>query len=152
MLKTGYAKNDDEYQQITTYFNNRMPEFKLSELGFREKLWLYKSHLWYNFLVQDFLTCYKYATKWVDLFHKNEPMISLNPVFFLKGYNYLLESLYHVKYHSKYKKALSEFEYFIDTSTLLPQDDNVKALRFLYLYSHKLNLHFFEGTLKEVCL
>ncbi len=149
LLKTGYAKNDEEYQQITTYFNDRMPDVKISEMGFREKLWLYKSHLWYNFLVQDFLTCYKYAVKWVDLFHENKPMIRLNPVFFLKGYNYLLESLYHIKYHSKFKAALSDFQQHITTNKLLPNDDNVSALSFLYLYTNKLNLHFFEGTFKE---
>ena len=45
MLKTGYAKSDLEMQEITDYFNNRMPEYQIEELGFREKLWLYKAHL-----------------------------------------------------------------------------------------------------------
>ena len=65
----------------------------LKNLGFREKLWLYKAYLWYSFLMQDFLNCYKYASKWVNLFYENPEMIHLNPVFFLKGNNYLLEAI-----------------------------------------------------------
>lgn len=149
LLKSGYAKNNEEYQVITDYFNARMPKFKMSDLGFREKLWLYKSHLWYSFLVQDFLNSYKYATKWVNLFLKDESMIRLNPVFFLKGYHYLLESLFYTQYHSKFKKVLGKFEIIIKKENLLPNEDNVNVLSFMYLYSNKLNLHFLEGTFNE---
>ncbi len=149
MLKTGYVKNEEEYQQITTYFNDRMPKFSLEELGFREKLWLYKSNLWYSFLIQDFLSCYKYADKWVEMFYANENMITLNPVFFLKGNHYLLESLFYTKYHTKFKESLQRLEHVIHSSNLLPEEDNVVVLSFLYVYSNKLNLHFLEGTFKE---
>ncbi len=149
LLKSGYAKNNDEFKEITDYFNARMPKFKLSELGFREKLWLYKSHLWYSFLTQNFTISYKYATKWVDLFMKNESMIRLNPVFFLKGYHYLLESLFYTRYHSKFRKELVKFEIIVDKNDLLPKEDNVNVLSFMYLYSNKLNLHFLEGSFRE---
>ena len=36
-LKTGYVKSDAEYQKVKDYFNKRLPEFVVSELGFREK-------------------------------------------------------------------------------------------------------------------
>lgn len=149
LLKTGYIKNDEEYKTITTYFNDRMPEFLLEDLGFREKLWLYKSYLWYSFLIQDFLSCYKYADKWVEMFYNNKSMIALNPVFFLKGNNYLLESLFFIKYHSKFKETLEKLEGVIHQSSLLPNEDNVTVLSFLYVANNKLNLHFLEGSFKE---
>ena len=37
------------------------------------------------FLLQDFLNCYKYSLKWVDLFYQYPDMIKLNPVFFPEG-------------------------------------------------------------------
>ena len=43
-LKTGYVKSDAEYQKVKDYFNKRLPEFVVSELGFREKLWLYNNN------------------------------------------------------------------------------------------------------------
>ena len=97
ILKSGYVKNEEENIYIRDYFNNRLPKYDISELGFREKLWLYKAHLWYSFLTQDFLNCYKYASKWVTLFYENPIMINSHPVFFLKGNNYLLESLFFIK-------------------------------------------------------
>ena len=41
-------------------------KYDFTHFGFSEKLWLYKSHLWFSFLTQDFLQSYKYASKWVD--------------------------------------------------------------------------------------
>ncbi len=147
-LKTGYVKNDEEYKRVTKYFNDRLPKYDINELGFREKLWLYKSYLWYSFLIQDFLSCYKYSKKWVDLFYANHDMIKLNPVFFLRGNQYLLEALFFVRHHDKFKKALSDFE-SITQEKWFPKDDNVESLTFLYLYINKFNLHFMEGTFHE---
>ena len=74
-----------------------MPKIELDKLGFREKLWYYKAHVWYSFLVQDFLSCYKYSSKWVDMFNEYPEMISIHPVFYLKGNNFLMESLALIK-------------------------------------------------------
>ncbi|NOY47520.1 MAG: hypothetical protein GXO84_04875 [Chlorobi bacterium] len=147
-LKTGYVKNDEEYKRVTKYFNDRLPKYDINELGFREKLWLYKSYLWYSFLIQDFLSCYKYSKKWVDLFYANQDMIKLNPVFFLRGNQYLLEALFFVRHHDKFKRALSDFE-SITQEKWFPKDDNVESLTFLYIYTNKFNLHFMEGTFYE---
>ena len=148
MLKTGYVRNDHEYQQITSYFQDKLPEYDWMLMGFREKLWLYKAHLWYNFMVQDFLGCYKYSKKWVDLFYENPRMISVNPVFFLKGNNYLLESLFLIKDRTQLKKQLNKLNNVV-RSDGFPQDDNIESLSFLYIYTNRLNFHFLEGSFSE---
>ncbi len=147
-LKTGYVKNESESKWIQDYFNERLPEYDIKKLGFREKLWLYNAHLWYSFLMQDFLNCYKYASKWVDLFYQNPSMINLNPVFFLKGNNYLLESLFFLKNKSKFEETLNKLEGIVEESKL-PKDENVEALSFLYINLNKINIHFIGGTFKE---
>jgi hypothetical protein len=147
-LKTGYVKNDEEFKRVTEYFNARLPKYDINDLGFREKLWLYKSYLLYSFLIQDFLSCYKYAKKWVNLFHESPEMIKLNPVFFLRGNQYLLEALFFIRHHSKFKRALQELE-AITQEEWFPKDDNVQSLTFLYVYTNKFNLHFMEGTFHE---
>lgn len=148
ILKTGYVKNEVESEQVRTYFQDRLPTYELKNLGFREKLWLYKAHLWYSFLLQDFLNCYKYATKWVNLFQEYPNMISLNPVFFLKGNNYLLESMFFLQNKPKFQKTLAEFEKTI-ASPSFPNDENVESLTFLYLNFHSINLHFIDGSFEE---
>jgi len=147
-LKTGYVKNDEEFNRVTTYFHNRLPKYDINDLGFREKLWLYKSYLWYSFLIQDFRSCYRYSKKWVDLFHENSSMIKLNPVFFLRGNQYLLEALFFIKHHDKFKNALESLE-SVTSQDSFPKDDNVESLTFLYLYNNKFNLHFMEGSFHE---
>lgn len=147
-LKSGYAKNDEEFQQIKAFFNERMPSYALSEMGFRERLWLYKAYLWYSFLTQDFLACYRYAKSWVDLFYDHPEMIQLHPVFFLRGKQYLLEALFFIKDRKRFRTSLQQLDDAIAQPDF-PIDDNLTGLIFLYQYSHRLNLHFLEGTYKE---
>ncbi len=145
MLKVGYVRSDEDLNKVKTYFKKQLPKYNIDDLGFREKLWLYKAHLWYSFLIQDFLSCYKYANKWVDLFYENKKMIQLNPVFYLKGNHYLLESLFYVKYSSQFKKTLQRLEAMVESKDF-PKNDNIGSLAFLYINANKLNLHFLEGT------
>ncbi|MFD0862477.1 hypothetical protein ACFQ1M_09655 [Sungkyunkwania multivorans] len=148
MLKSGYVKDDEEYRRITQYFYAGLPEYNYEELNFREKLWSNKAHLWYSFLVHDFLSCFKYASRWVQLFHENEAMIALNPVFYLKGNHYLLESLYFLKHRTKFKETLEQLDEILHWGKF-PKNDNVVSLAFLYLYNNRLNLHFLEGSFQE---
>ncbi|KAF2506786.1 hypothetical protein EYY60_19925 [Flavobacterium zhairuonense] len=148
MLKTGYVKSDAEYKYIDDYFNRHIAKLDESKFGFREKYWFYNANLWRSFLVQDFLASYKYAYKWVTLFYDNPNMIYLNPVFFLKGNHYFLESLYMLKYTSNFKKYLTLLEETI-ADDKFPVNDNIASLSFLYIYNNKLNLHILEGTFAE---
>ncbi|MBU2996084.1 hypothetical protein KO500_06550 [Cellulophaga baltica] len=148
MLKLGHVRSDEDYQFITKYFERHVPKYRIEDLGFREKLWLYKSYLWYSFLTQDFLSSYKYASKWSDLFYEHREMIYLNPVFYLKGNNYLLESLFLVRYSSQFKEVLEKLEQTVSDKSF-PSNDNVASLAFLYINSNKLNLHFLNGTFEK---
>ena len=148
MLKTGYVKSDEEYKYIDDYFKKHIAKLDEKKFGFREKYWFYNANLWRSFLVQDFLASYKYAYKWVTLFYDNPNMIYLNPVFFLKGNHYLLESLFMLKYKSKFKKYLFQLEETINDPRF-PVNDNIASLSFLYLYNNKLNYHILEGTFAE---
>lgn len=147
-LKSGYAKNEQEYEKLQKFFNERLPAFKAEELGFREKLWLYKVYLWYSFLIQDFRSCYRYARKWVDLFEANEKMIQLHPVFYLRGQQYLLESLFFIQDRIRFSQALDLLDARVKHPRF-PKDDNVSSLSFLYLYSHKMNQQFLEGQFQD---
>lgn len=148
MLKSGYVRNDKEHSVITNYFNNKLPKYEWDMLGFREKLWLYKAHLWYSFIVQDFLSCYKYSKKWIDLFYEHPKMIIQNPVFFLRGNHYLLESLYLIKDKAQLKSTLLKLENIIADKTF-PKDYNIDVLSFQFVYNNKLNVHFLEGSFDE---
>ena len=143
-IKAGYAKSDEEFREITKYFYENLPKVDLETVGFREKLWYNKAHVWYSFLIQDFLSSYKYALKWVELFEQQPEMISLHPVFFLKGQHYLLESLSLIKYPEKFKEILNKMV-AVTQSDHFPKNENLDSLIFLYHFSNRFNLLFMVG-------
>ena len=147
-LKEGYAKNDSDSQKVKLYFEKRLPKFKLSDLGFREKLFLYKAHLWHSLINQDFVLCYKYSQKWVDLFVEKPEMKKQNPVFYLKGINYLLEALFLIKHKTKFNEVLELLDFDIQNENI-SLNENTKTLTFIYYSQNKLNLYFLEGRFSK---
>ena len=98
--------------------------------------------------MQDFLNCYKYALKWVELFKDYPNMVQLNPVFFLKGHNYLLEALFYIQNKKKFQEALINFQ-IITSEKAFPKDENLEALTFLYLNLNSINLYFIDGSFDD---
>ncbi len=148
LLKEGYVKNDADSISVHNYFEKRLPIYELSELGFKEKLFLYKAHLWHSFIMQDFLSSYKYSQKWVYLFEDNPEMKKQNPVFYLKGINYLLESLFLIKHKKKFIDTLEKLKNDIQEKNIA-LSDNTRTLIFLYYNQNKLNLYFLDGKFTE---
>jgi endonuclease III-like uncharacterized protein len=145
-LKNGYARTKEEAAAISNFFFINIPA-DTDKFGFREKLWYNQSFVWYSFIIQDFVSCYKYASKWVALFEKNPHLIAVHPVFYIKGNHYVLESLFYLNNAKKFQVALNKFENIVNGADI-PDDDNIVVLSFLYVYSNKLNLRFMEGNYK----
>ena len=148
LIKAGYAKSDSESKEIKTIFDEKIKYYNPENLGFREKLIYYQSWVWYSLLAQDFLSSYKYASKWIDTFNSNPEMIKIHPVYYLKGYNFLLEALSLIKYPSKFKNRLDDMIKVVEDESF-PVNQNLNALIFLYKYNNLFNLHVLEGTFKE---
>ena len=148
LVKAGYVKNDQEYREITQFFYAHLPKVDLDQLPFREKLWFFKAHVWYSFLTQDFLSSYRYAQKWVALFDEYPEMLTSHPVFYLKGNNYLMESLSLIKHPDKFKATLQAM-ILRTKDPMFPKNDNVEGLTFLYHYYNKINLIFLTGEFHE---
>lgn len=144
LIKTGYTKNDEDYRRITQFFYKNLPVVQLEDLGFSERLWYYKAHVWYSFLTQDFLSSYRYSAKWVELFHQHKEMIAVHPVFYLKGNNYLMESLTLLKHSDKFLKVLSELDQHAKEFAF-DKNVNLATLWFLYRLNNKLNYTFSVG-------
>ncbi len=145
LLRKGYAKNEEDLEIVTRYFNSHLPKYNISKLGFKEKLFLYQAYLWYNLIVQDFVSSYRYSQKWIDIFDAKPEMKNVNPVFYLKGYNYLLESLFMIKHHKKFRIILADLKSNIESPNFI-LNDNTEALASMYYYQNKLNLYFLEAN------
>src|SRR5690606_8187212 len=123
-------------------------KFKFERLGFREKLYLAMAQLWHSLIIQDFVGSHKHASNWIDLFDKNPKMIQVNPVFYLKDANYLLESLYFLRYKSKFNSVLVKFKNQLNDQHF-PENENTLTLKVLYVKYHEINSHFLNGTFKQ---
>ena len=144
LLRKGYVRNDEDYKEVKHYFEEQLPEYNIDEMGFKEKLYLYKAYLWYNFITQQFVSCYRYAQRWVDLFEQDPKLKKTHPVFYLKGINYLLEALFLIKHTRKFSETLHFFEDEFQNGTFL-LNENTRSLATLIYFKNRLNLYFLEG-------
>jgi tetratricopeptide (TPR) repeat protein len=148
-LKVGYSRNVKDYYMIREFFQANLPKVTPDKLSFYERLYLYQSHVWYNYIIQDFLNCYRYAQKWVDLFREEPEMILEQPDLYMKGMHNLLATLFNIRHYTRFCEVLRDVEEFADHSQELKFTENTKLQVFLYVYSNKINKHFLEGSFSE---
>lgn len=143
-LKNGYAKSEEQFNDVTKYFETNLPAISYEKLSFYEKLYFHQAHAWYNRIVQNFPNAYKHALAWVDLFKENDMMAQKQPVLFIKGYRNLLDTLFQLQYYSKFCLVLKEVEE-LSKNELIVKDLNTEILIFKFLYISKINKLFMEG-------
>lgn len=147
-IRTGHARNAKENQEIEDFFKKQMPEIKLDQLSFYEKLYYFQCYVWYHYIRQDFLKCFASTLRWVEIFRECPEMAWQDPTMYFKGYNFLLATLFYTNDHIKFRKYLADFE--AESLNLENRlNTNGKLIRFQYLNNHRINLHFLEGTFKE---
>ncbi|MDO5607701.1 MAG: hypothetical protein Q4G08_04505 [Capnocytophaga sp.] len=148
MLKDGYVKDEATKLLIEQYFTKNIAKVSFEIMDFREQLWFYQAYVWKSLLLQNFEEAYTYATKWVTLFYENPDMIAYNPIWFLKGNNYLLEAVF-------LNKKTSEFNYWWNklnatiASKDFPNNENVRFSLFVDTNTNVLNSFFLKGNFSE---
>jgi hypothetical protein len=147
-LKIGYVRNEKDHFFVKEFFQSSLPKYNVNELEFYEKMYLYQSYVWFHYTTQDFLPCYKYAQKWVDLFHEEPSMMQVDPAMYIKGLHNLLSSLFYLSHYTRFVEVLSELEHF-KLNDKNGRIHNLNSILHLFRYIHKINLHYMEGTFDE---
>ncbi len=147
-LKVGYVRNEKDHYFVKEFFNANLPNYKFEDLGFYEKMYLYQSYVWYSHTTQDFLHCYKYAQKWVDLFEGYPEMQVLETPLYLKGLHNLLSSLFYLSHYNRFVEVMDKLKTF-ETTHKVKQNTNVEGMLQLFKYIHRINFHYLEGTFEE---
>ncbi len=147
-VQVGHIRNQKDAYFLWEFFKTNLPEMDTGKLTFSEKINLYQCYVWYYFILQDFLRCYKYAFKWVDICKQNPTVSGIDPTMLLKGYNNLLAALFYIGYYQKYRTALHEFETYVEEN--YPEfNTNEKLLSFQFLETARINKFFMEGRFEE---
>ncbi|MFO8234353.1 MAG: hypothetical protein R6U04_02955 [Bacteroidales bacterium] len=148
-LKVGSVRNKKDMLMVSQFFSSHFhPPQNINQCSFYEKLYIYQSYVWYYNIIQDFVRCYKYSRKWVELFRENPGMIHNQTDLYLKGINNLLVSLHMTRYHSMFKEELDKLINLPENEDI-PLNDNNLLLYNLFRYTHLINYHFLEGTFTE---
>ncbi|HMQ47785.1 MAG TPA: hypothetical protein PKA00_09920 [Saprospiraceae bacterium] len=149
-LKVGYVRNQKEQHFISNFFHAQLPKIDYQELDFQGKLNYCRAFSWYYHISQDFPLSYKYAHKWVALFHENDTYIDLYAPLYLKGLHNLLNALFNTLQYDRFLAYLDELNRFGNKEDLL-QNNNVEGLYYLFKYIHTIKKHYLEGTFTEGC-
>ena len=147
-IKNGHARNKEDEEMLTRFFQQHLPGSITPEHTFYQKLYYYQCWCWYAFIRQDFLQYYRYTRKWVDLFGVQPFMIELEPAHYIKGMHNLLNAHLSVRNYNRFDTALAAFEQFGETDVVKESDNNSIQV-FVYLYIAKINQHFLHGTFEE---
>lgn len=147
-ITNGHARNEKDEIGVKEFFKKNLPAIHWQEAGFYERLYLYQSYSWYAFIRQDFIMYYRYAQKWLDLFHEHPLMIRVETGHYIKGLHTLLNAHFDLRNYTKFAATLAEFEAYAETDRVR-QHENFRVQAFIYISSAKINQHFMLGTFKE---
>src|SRR3546814_14405235 len=69
--------------------------------------------------MQDFPLCYRSAQHWVDLYETYPIMKKISPGTYLKSYHYLLDTLFYLQHHIRFRENLEKFAKDIESGEIL---------------------------------
>lgn len=147
-LKHGYVKNEQEYNDLHVFLNETLPEYNEIELQFYQKLYLYQSYVWFYYMTQDFLNNYKYASKWINLFHENPVMKVSQITAYIKGYHNLLNALFMLGKRDRFNDEYNRFLTFDIYKKNNPSANEI-SLYILFKWTHFLNQIFLNANYQE---
>lgn len=137
-LRYGYIKDKKDYDYVTRYFKTVLPEIDYKTLGIYDRLYLCQSYVWYYNMVQDFPNYYRYAQKWLDVFHENPDLINKELPLYLKGFHNTLNALFMSqkldKFDVAYQKLLQ-----IREANHIHFTQNDEGLWVLFKHLHGIN-------------
>jgi hypothetical protein len=147
-LKTGHVKTEQEAYLLHSFFQSNLPEINFQQLDFWEKTYYCKSHMWYYYILQNFVHYYKYAQKWVDLYTQEPDMRLQDPDLYLRAVHNLLIAFFFTGQYDRFCQTLYQMEGYLEQE----QDNfnnNTHIQAFIYRYTAIINRHFMEGSFTQ---
>ena len=147
-INVGHARNAKDAAAVHEFFTSHLPPDAHLIGGFFGRLYLYQAYCWHGLILQDFLLYYRYAQKWVDLFHAEPHMSRVEAPYFIKGLHNLLMAHFMLRNYSKFDETLHQFEAFAASEGAVI-NANIQAQTFVYLSIARINGYFLKGAFRE---
>lgn len=152
-VRDGHIKNEHELDKLSSYFHSIITEIPYAELGIMEKIYYCQCYVWYYYVIDDYKSCLKYATRWIEIFKQFKDIQRRDYNLYLRGYHYALTSAYNINDLRSHQAYLTELETF-RKETYSKFNKNNKIFSFIYVHTGRLNSAFlakdFEKGLEYV--
>lgn len=142
-LKFGHTKNEQEHNQIKKFFYQHIPDQKESEM-----IHVHQCYVWFYYITQDFVQCYKYTKKWCGIYEQNEILLQNEPEMYMRGLHNALSALFYCDDVKRFRQEHKRLNDFIESHSKT-FNENQSVLAFIYLETANLNLYFLEGKFSE---
>lgn len=147
-LKTGHVRDEEDYEEVKSFYQQKLPEIDFDKLGATELMHYYQSKIWYYYIVQDFRHCYRYSRYWVTLFDEKPRLLLAYTDLYIKGLHQLALALFNMRSHKALDEVLSRMD-AIAEDTQIRLTDNSRILLFLYKSLGSFNAYFLSGSFEE---
>ncbi len=144
-IKKGHIHSEEQLDELHLFFVEQIQDLNPLELDELERAYLIQSYVWYHYICLQFDQCAHYAEKWITLFQNSVELQERDVNLYLRGYHYLLNSLYHIKDTERFSKYLEEIDHF-RTANYRSFSQNTKIISFLYVHIGRMNLHFLNRS------
>lgn len=147
-VEDGHVKSAEELAELKDYFISAISPIDYNSLGIMEKIYYNQCYVWYNYVIDDYKSCLKYAENWLKVFRENEALKRRDYNLYLRGYHYALTSAYNLsnyKIHNNYLKELEKFR----KDSYSRFNKNNKIFSFLYTHTGRLNNAFLSKDYEE---
>jgi hypothetical protein len=145
-VKGGFVRDEKDFHYVHGFFNANLPKYRMQDLGFIEKMHLYNAFMWYYYIIQEFLMCFKYAKYWVDLFEAYPNVKNQYSEMYLKGLNHYQNAVFNLRNYKRLHETVLKIEHW---STESLENENVILLQQLYTLTGKINEYYLTGEFTE---
>lgn len=147
-LQYGYVKDERDFDFVTDYFKYNLPDVDVNTMDFYSKLYYYQSHVWYYHMIQDFANNYKYAQRWIDLFHTDPRWQERELTYYLKGLHNVLNPLFMAQRYDKFLPVYNELLELEYRAATMMNRDELSTYK-LIEYTHGINGYFLTGNFAD---
>ena len=147
-IQNGHIKSKEEHDQVDEIFEKHISTIDITTLNPIEKVHMFQSFVWYYYILIDFVNCYSYASKWVNILLESKIPVHRDPNLLMRGYHYILTSAYNILDVDNYLRHLEELERF-RKKNYKKFDLNTQIVSFLYVHNGRLNKYFLQGEFEE---
>lgn len=145
-VKVGFVRDEKDYLYVKEFFEQRIPKTDITVLGFEEKMHLYNAYVWYHYITQEFLMCFKYASLWVKLFEDEPDVQDVYREMYLKGLYNLQNALFNLRNHRRLSESIEKLEHVNLGSR---ENENLILLQRMYWLIAKINNFYLCGKFEE---